>query len=226
MFHKYFYMKKNFLLLFCLISSLVFSQEYHFDYKCYDNETQIKGNYKGNKRTNIIYFNSQNKDLIAYDYYFSQQPLRRFLLYNFETNNLFSYSINHKSEFSSLNLINSLPIKIYQDEIKIERVDVKEVSENIWIIKAFPSQKNKRSKLELKVILEKSDFPMPKIKFMDLTTNIHSKIYDALLSKLDSPNYRIVSVTTDYKNGVIMHDDFSKCEKINLKFLDDKKIVN
>lgn len=222
MFHKYFYMKKNFLLLFCFISSFVFSQ-YSFDYKCYDNETQIKGEYKGNKRINIIYFNSKNKDLMAYDYYFSQQPLRSFLLYNFETNNLFSYSINHKSEFSSLNLIHSFPIKIYKDEIKIERVDVEEVSGNIWIIKAFPSQKSKKSKLELKVVLEKSDFPMPRIRFMDLSPNIHNKIYDALLSKLVSTNYQIISVTTDYKNGVIMHDDISKCEKINLKILTKEK---
>lgn len=64
---------------------------------------------------------------------------------------------------------------------------------------------------------------MPEIRFMDLTPNIHSKIYNALLLKLDSPNYRIVNVTTDYKNRVIMHDDFSKCEKINLKFLNDSK---
>lgn len=212
-------MKKNLLLIFCFISCLVFSQEYHFDYKCYDNETQIEGSYKENRRTNIIYFNSQNKDLMAYDYYFSQQPLRSFLLYNYETNNLFSYSINQKSEFLSLNLINSFPIKVYQDEIKIVRVDVEEVSENTWMIKAFPSQKSKKSKLELKVVLGKSDFPIPRIRFMDLSPNIHKKIYDALLSKLDSPNYRIVSVITDYKNGVIMNDDFSRCEKINLKIL-------
>ncbi len=222
MLHTYFYMKKNFLLLFCFISSFAFSQ-YSFDYKCYDNETQIKGEYKGNKRINIIYFNSKNKDLMAYDYYFSQQPLRSFLLYNFETNNLFSYSINHKSEFSSLNLIHSFPIKIYQDEIKIERVDVEEVSGNIWIIKAFPSQKSNKSKLELKVVLEKSDFPMPRIRFMDLSSNIHNKIYDALLSKLVSTNYQIISVTTDYKNGVIMHEDISQCEKINLKILTKEK---
>jgi hypothetical protein len=218
-------MKKKFLLLFCFISNFAFSQ-YSFDYKCYNLETQLKGNYKGNKRTNIIYFNSQNKDLMAYDYYFSQQPLRSFLLYNYETNNLFSYSINHKSEFLSLNLINSFPIKIYPDEIKIEQVDVEEISENIWIIKAFPSQKRKKPNLELKVVLEKSNFPMPKIRFMDLTPNIHSKIYNALLLKLDSPNYRIVNVTTDYKNSVIMNNDFSRCEKINLKFLDDKKSGN
>ncbi len=64
---------------------------------------------------------------------------------------------------------------------------------------------------------------MPNIRFMDLTPNIHSKIYTALLSKLDSKNYRIVDVITDYRNGVIMHDDFSKCEKVNLKFLTSEK---
>ncbi|WP_435524492.1 hypothetical protein [Chryseobacterium indoltheticum] len=152
---------KSFILSCILLFPLYYSQEYYFDYKCYNVETQIKGRYKGNKRTNIIYFNSGNKDLMAYDYYFSKQPLRSFFLYNYETNNLFSYSINHKSEFSSLNLINSFQIKIYQDEIKIERVDVEEVSENILVIKGFPSQKSKKSKLELKVVLEESDFPIP-----------------------------------------------------------------
>jgi len=216
-------MKKNFLLLFCFISMFSFSQEYHFDYKCYDNETQLKGAYKGNKRTNIIYFNSQNKNLIAYDYSFSQKPTRIFWLYDYASNNFFSYSINNDSKFSSLNFINKIPIKIYPDEKKIERIDVEMLSENIFLVKAFPSQKSKKSNLELKIVIERSDFPMPRIRFMDFTPNIHYKIYDALLSKLDSPKYRLVDVITDNRNGVIMRDNFSKCEKINLKFVADEK---
>lgn len=223
MFHKLFIMKKFFLLLFCFISSLAFSQEYHFDYKCYGIETQLKARYKGNERTNIIYFNSQNKDILAYDYSFSHELTRIVWLYDYVNNYFFSFTINQKSEFSSLNLRNSFPIKIYSDEIKVERVDVEEVSENIWIIKAFPSQKSKKSNLELKVVLKKSDFPMPRIRFMDLSPNIHNKIYDALFLKLNSLNYRIVDVVYDYKNGVIMHEDFSKCEKINLKILTKEK---
>lgn len=210
------------LLLFCFISTIAFSQEYHFDFKCYNNETQIKGSYKGNKRTNIIYFNSQNENSIAYDYYFSQPPRRSFLLYDFVNNVFFSYSINNESKFSSLNFIQEGTIKNYPDERKIERVDVENFPENTFIIKSFPTKKSKKANLELKIIVEKSGFPMPKIRFMDLTHNIHSKIYDALLLKLDSPNYRIVDVTTNHKNGVIMHNDFSKCEKINLKFLTDQ----
>lgn len=40
---------KNLILLFILFSSFYSSQEYYFDYKCYDNETQLKGRYKGIK---------------------------------------------------------------------------------------------------------------------------------------------------------------------------------
>lgn len=216
-------MKKNLLALFCCLSIFCFSQEYHFHYKCYDNETQLKGTYKGTKRTNIIYFNSENKDVIAYDYFFSQQPTRSFYLYDFRRNIFSSYSINLDSNFSSLNLIRSVPIKTYADEIKVERVTVEESAKNVYLIKAFPSQKSKKSNLELKILIEESDFQMPRIRFMDLSPNIHFKIYEALLSKLDSPKYRIVDVVTNYKNRVIMHDDLSKCEKINLKFLASPK---
>ncbi|WP_143883869.1 hypothetical protein [Chryseobacterium binzhouense] len=214
-------MKKKFLLLFCFVSSVVFSQEYHFDYKCYNSETQLKGSYKGNKRTNIIYFNSINKDIIGYDYFFSKQPNRSFLLYDFKLSNLYSYSINQESKFSSLKLDQIYPIKIYSDEIIVRRADATKLSENTFLIKTFKSLKNGKSNLEIKILVEKTSYPMPKVVFMDLTPNIHSKVYDALLSKLDSEYYRIVEVTTDYKNGVIMHDDFSKCEKINLKILAD-----
>ncbi len=218
-------MKKKFLLLFCFVSSFVFSQEYHFDYKCYNFETQLKGSYKGNKRTNIIYFNSINKDIIGYDYFFSNQPNRSFLLYDFKLSNLYSYSINQESKFSSLKLDQIYPIKIYSDEIIIGRAEATKLSENTFLIKTFKSLKNGKSNLELKILVEKTSYPMPKVKFMDLTPNIHSKVYDALLSKLDSEYYRIVEVTTDYKNDVIMHDDFSKCEKINLKILTDSDFM-
>ncbi|MCU7614050.1 hypothetical protein N0B16_06335 [Chryseobacterium sp. GMJ5] len=212
-------MKKNLLALFCYFSIFCFSQEYHFDYKCYDSETQLEGAYKGNKRTNIIYFNSENKDVMAYDYFFSQQPTRSFWLYDFKTNNFLSYLISHDSKFSSLNFIQKIPIKIYPDEKKIERIDVEKLKENVYLISTYPSEKSKKSNLELKIIIEKSNFSMPRIRFVDLTPNIHSKIYDALLSRLDSPKYRLVDVIIDNKKGVIMHDDLSKCEKINLKFL-------
>lgn len=216
-------MKKSFLLIFCLISGFVFSQEYHFDYKCYNIETQLKGNYKGDKRTNIVYFNSENKNITAYDYFFSKEPKRSFLLYDYNAGNLFSYSINQNSKFSSLNLEQIYPITIYPDEKEIGRVDVERLSENEFLIKTFKSLKSRKSNLELKISLEKSSYSLPEIRFMDLTPNIHSKIYTALLSKLDSENYRIVDVVIDYKNGAIMHDDFSKCEKINLKILTSEK---
>jgi len=124
-----------------------------------------------------------------------------------------------------LKFLQTSQLEINNDEVEVEDIDVEEVSENVFVIKASTLQK-KNSTLELKIVVEKSDFPMPEIRFMDLTPNIHSKIYNALLLKLDSPNYRIINVTTDYKNGVIMNDDLSKCEKINLKFLDDKKLGN
>ncbi len=214
-----FKMKKYFLLLFCFISGFTFSQEYHFDYKCYDSETQLKGSYKGDNRTNLIYFNSKNPDIMAYDYFFLQPPRRSFLLYDYKLGVLNSYSIDLDSNLSSLNHVQHYPIKTYSDEIEIKKVDVEKISENKFLIKAFKTFQSKQSNLELEILVEKTSYSMPKIRFMDLTLNIHSKIYTALLSQLDSENYRIVDVITNYKNGVIMHDDLSKCEKINLKFL-------
>lgn len=125
-----------------LFSSFYSSQEYYFDYKCYDNETQLKGRYKGNKRTNIIYFNSQNKDFIAYDYSFSQESKRSFFLYDYKNKGLInSYSINKKSEFSSLKFLQTSQLNINKDEIEMKSIDVEKISENVFIIKTFSSLK-------------------------------------------------------------------------------------
>lgn len=211
------------MMLLCFISESFFCQTYHFDYKCYDVETQSKGNYKGNKRTNIIYFSSENKNIIAYNYFFSQQPNRSFRIYDYHSNLAFSYSINRDSNFSSLNFNQKSQINKYPDELIIKRIDVQNIGENQFIIKTYSSLKNKRSNLELKVTVMKSDYPMPVIHFLDLSPNIHSKIYDALLANLDSENYRLMEVVSNHKNGVVMLDDFSKCEKINLKILTHDK---
>lgn len=205
--------KKLTLLFFILIFYNAFSQKYHFDYKCYNVETQLKGSYKGNKRSNIIYFNSEKKDFIAYDYSFSGKAERTFLLYDYAGNKLYTYSINQNSDFSTLNLKKVFPIKTYHDEIKIERVEVENNGINLYTVKTYPTNKSKKANLELKILVQKTGFSAPRMQFMDLTPNIHSKIYDALFSKLDSDNYKIVHVEIDYKNGVIMEDDFSKCEK-------------
>ncbi|MBM7419341.1 MULTISPECIES: hypothetical protein [Chryseobacterium] len=61
-------------------------------------------------------------------------------------------------------------LEINNDEIEVEDIDVEEVSENVFVIKASTQQK-KNSTLELKIVVEKSDFPMPEIRFMDLTPN-------------------------------------------------------
>lgn len=61
-------------------------------------------------------------------------------------------------------------LEINNDEIEVEDIDVEEVSENVFVIKASTPQK-KNSTLELKIVVEKSDFPMPEIRFMDLTPN-------------------------------------------------------
>jgi len=217
---------KKLLLLFLILSfANAFSQEYHFDYKCYDVETHLRGRYKGNTRNNIIYFSSENKDFIAYDYSFSGETERTFLLDDYAKNKLYTYSINQNSNFSSLKLKKVFPIKVYQDEIKIERVEVENNGGNLYTVKTYPKNKSKEANLELKILVEKIGFSAPRIRFMDLTPNIHSKIYNALFSKLDSDNYRIIHAEIDYKNGVIMTNDFSKCEKINVKIVTGENSV-
>jgi len=176
-------MKKNFLLLFCLISGFFFSQEYHFDYKCYNNEKQLQGIYEGSSRINIIYLNSEKKNHLAYDYFFNLQPYRSFKIYDNDVSMTHSFTINEKSEFSSLHFIASTPIRVYQDERKINRVDVKQVAENIWNLSAFPTKKAKKANLELTIQVEKNSFPLRELRFMDLSPNIHHKIYEALREK-------------------------------------------
>lgn len=209
--------KYPFLVLFFVVFAS--AQTYEFDYKCYNPEKQTRGNYKGVKRTNIIYLSSKESDIIAYDYSFSKEPKRSFYFYDFKNNFFSYYTLNNESDLSSLKFVNSDSIRVFDDEKLIERVTVNKISENVFVLKAFPNEKTKRANLELKIVVEKNDFPMRRIRFMDLTLNIHDKIYDALLNELGSKDYRIIDVITDYKNGVIMHDDFSKCEKVNLKFV-------
>lgn len=89
---------------------------------------------------------------------------------------------------------------------------------NTYLVKAYSDDFYKKNNLEIKFELVKSDYPLVQIRFLDLTKNIHDKIYQSLISKLPDENYQLEKVYYDYKNGVVMTDNFHKCENINLTF--------
>lgn len=108
--------------------------------------------------------------------------------------------------------------------MEIQKTIVEKTGENHYIISTYEKIKKKRPNLVLEITLVESDFPLLEIRFMDLTHNIHNKIYDALLKKLPHKNYQIKSVKTNYKNGVIMLDEFD-CSNENT-FFDMTKFLN
>ncbi len=195
---------------------LFYSQGYLFDYKCSDVETQLKGSYKGNTRTNFIYLNSKDSTIIAYDYFFNNAG-NSLWIYDFKNNSFLNFDKNKSTSDSKLKIVNVSKIKKYKDEIDIKSVEIL-VDKGLYKVFTYDNEKKEIPNLYLEIELVDSDFPLQRIRFMDVTLNIHNKIYDALMEKLPSQYFRIKTVKTDYKNGVIMLDDYSNCSKVDTYF--------
>ncbi len=82
--------------------------------------------------------------------FFHRNPKEVFCYNDYNIGILFSYSINQDGEFSSLNLEQKYPIKIYRDEKEIERIEIESIGQSLWSIKAFPTKKSNKANLELK----------------------------------------------------------------------------
>ena len=85
-------------------------------------------------------------------------------------------------------------------------------------IEVFSDEKTKKPNLKIFVSVEKSDFILPKIRFMDVSHSIHDQIYDALLEKLDSNLYKIKAIKYTYKNGLTLEQKLLSCETVELNF--------
>ena len=101
----FFTMKKNLLLLFCFISSFVFSQKYHFDYFLKEQSDRIKPeknqwlneSFYDSKNLNYLNILVQNNKIIAVIY--EKEKHKRHVFKVNKLNNELSFVYNHTNQF-------------------------------------------------------------------------------------------------------------------------------
>lgn len=124
-----------------------------------------------------------------------------------------SKSIDNKNlildQFSKISLNN--------DERIIGRIVIEKKMGNHFLVSTFENDRKKKPNLIVNFELIESDFPLQKIRFMDMNQNVHNKVYEALLKVLPNTFYRIKTVKSDSKNGVIMYNEFD-CSKERTDF--------
>jgi hypothetical protein len=208
-------MKKKFVFLLFLLIIFNFykSQKYNFTTHCSINEVQLKDDLNRQSRKIQVYYNLNNSNYIAYLY-----PKQNLILYDFNEQKIKFFDADYLKKHNILKLISESTIRKYRDEIDINKISVDDLGNNTYSVKAYSDDFYKKNNLEIKFELVKSDYPLVQIRFLDLTKNIHDKIYQSLISKLPDENYQLEKVYYDYKNGVVMTDNFHKCENINLTF--------
>ncbi len=204
-------------IVFSLILFSVFAtaQSYDFNMKCVENSVRLKPKI-GNENSwrSYIYFNtSHNK------YYLTESTNGSRILQDNELKEVFQLSLI-KSTNPYYALSNHRKLDFGYSEREIEKVTSEKVGENEYLVKVFPNQKAKRSNLEVKFKLKKSESPLVQIRFMDLSPSIHQKIYESLLESIKNENFWIEKAEVDYRNGYKFLFDFSQCEenKLNLRF--------
>ena len=207
-------MKKLLTFLLIFLSTFFFSQEYRFDNQCEILEKQIKGIYPNlPPRKNLFFYNSQDSNFIAYNF----RP-NEILLFDYKLNSLKNFEIKNNDQIMVFNLIRENNFRNFKDEILIKKISIDKLGDDLYMIKTFSREKSKNPNLEIKIKLKKSDNPLIRIHFMDLTENIHDLIYDELLKQLPNKNFQIENIYLDYHNGVIFEEMISNCKPINLKF--------
>lgn len=201
---------KRFVVILLVLPCLVFAQEYFFDLKCTSEDVRVKPRDKklsssfsflllSSKNSNVYAFQRKNNDLIIEDY-----------------NSLESLHIGKLHNQFIVNSVNE--IKYDYREFTIEKGDVSKIDDLTYLIKTFPTKKSRKSNLEVLFKLRKSNFPLVKIQFMDLSPMIHEDVYNYLLKELENLNYQIESAFVDYRNGYKFNFKWSQCDKVNLKF--------
>lgn len=207
-------MKKLLLLFGLLFSTFAFSQEYQFDYECsYQQKIWKKGTSNVKPNTIKYFLNSKNNEYIIYNRYKDY-----FNLYDFKLNKETRYNQVLVDNQILMDKKEELDFRNFKEEFIIKKVDVQSIGDNYFLIQTFDKERSRKPNLELKIKLKKSDFSFVKVLFMDLSVNIHEKVYEALLLKLPNANYQIENIEVDYKNGFFSSGEFEKCKKISLKY--------
>lgn len=207
---QYFYMKKNFLLLFCFISSFAFSQ-YSFDCKFLVKDSDKKKNNSNFFDTEILI---NTKDSDYYLYHYKNEEIR-----------LFDYRKNMTIYFSDKSKDNEVIYKYLNYESSVEResreiqfIEITEIEKDIFTIKIFKSRKDKAN-FELKVMLQKSETDLLYFYKLDLGNITPKKILNTFREKLVSlfgdSNFIITDMKADYNNGFTQSAKLVKYEKIN-----------
>lgn len=206
-------MKKNITLLLSFIWISIFSQ-YTFDYKFY-----VKDLSKGSDKIEYdtgIYINSKNEDYKLYHY--QNDEIR---LFDYKIKCTFYFQQELVKDKKIFKFIDKGCFSGVSNERKINRIEITELSNNIYLIRTFPSERSKKANLELKVVLEKSDEDLLCLYKLDLSNNIHQKILTSLRDKLISlkgdSKYIIKEFERNYKNGYGSFTTvLSNIEKINM----------
>lgn len=208
-------MKKILILFSILVAISLFSQSYHVDTQCEILETQIKGGHQKKTEPRIIsiFYSLKDNSFVAEKYTQSE-----IYLYDFEIKAVFGFNAVYYQNKTTLKFINVNYNNIDKDEINIKKITVDNLGDDNYLIKTYSREKAKKPNLEVKFKLKKSDYPLVKFRFLDMSRTIHDKIYDALLSKLPNPNFQIESVYSDYKKSYIGKHEVSKCQNVDLTF--------
>jgi hypothetical protein len=207
-FHKYFYMKKFFLLLFCFISSLVFSQEYHFDYFISEQSIRVKPD-KQEWISESFYDSVNNKKLVL------RTQNNKIIATIYEKENRIRHVFKYSNQFPEQKTKNDDK----ENVIKVEKIDSLHYS-----IIVFKNARLKRKKISGIVKVEKSQFDYVNFSAdYSRTDEINEKIKSFLNPKF---KYIVRSQQTKYYNsGYSFEESTQKIEKTNLNIIVPKKLI-
>ena len=201
--------KYTFLVLFFV--AFASAQTYEFDRKCTYEPVRLKNNFA----EMIWLFNSKSTDFTGRLYSYNGKTNDIFILQDYKNLLKYSFEVNKKGQFSNVRFTNITPD---YTEFDVKKITVFQENKDQFKIEVFSDEKTKKPNLKIFVTVEKSDFILPKIRFMDVSQSIHDQIYDALLEKLDSNLYKIKAIKYTYKNGLTLEQKLLSCETVELNF--------
>lgn len=209
--------KYPFLVLFFVVFAS--AQTYKFDRKCTYDPVRKKDNFA----EMIWLFNSKSIDFIGRLYSYNGKTNDIFILHDYERLLKYSFDVNKKGQFSNLRFTYITPD---YTEFDVKKITVFQENKEQFKIEVFSDEKAKKPNLKIFITVEKSDFMLPKIRFMDVSQLIHDQIYDALLEKLDSNLFKIKTIKYTYKNGLTLEQKLIFCEPVELNFsVQDKEVT-
>lgn len=214
-------MKKNLLLLFCFISMIAFSQEYHFDYFITKKHTEIKSQKRewinesfydtvNNKSLLLI---TQDNKIIGTIYEEENRQRHVFRVDQFKDKLTLTYKFSNQfPEIRKRKCSN-------KDEFQVEKID----SLNYDVI-LFKNSKLKKKKMTARFKIEKGDFN--KVYFASEDCR-DGEINDKLKTLLDPKfNYIATNEQRNYhSSGHIFENKIQKIQKTNLIIVIPEKLI-